>query len=335
MKDNNTMSPCDQILSILPGITKKMNPNTARAYYRHINAFAEYIDHARIMSFNGITDDTVNGFLVDCSNRPNTYNQALSAVLFILDFCDANISEVENYTRIKSRLKQKRLPAASVQKLTLSRYKLLAARDNAYGLYSDRSLLIRNLLIFDVAMHTMMRCDELVQIHLGDIDMNEKRLYVRGKGGASDSDGNRSVTGSIQLTQKLTDQIGEYINQWRFKCYSETRKPNYKIPGTINPDSPLFVSQKKKGISASAINKIASEIISSIYQGNDGYDPNKVPRNHAIHCIRRSMATARLNTGEKIENIQMMLRHANIQTTMRYLDITQKTIDECFTKEFP
>jgi len=321
--DNYDPIPSDVISDAMCEIQKKLNPNTYRAYSRHIIEFSIYLDENRIFTFNNLRANCINKFLSKYEKKPNLYNQALSAIIYIIDYIDANEYEIPHYIRIKSHTKRKKIKSDAIEKLTLSRFKLLKARDNAYGIYSDRSLLMRNLLLFDLAMHTMMRCDELAQIKLGDIDLSEGRIYVRGKGGITDDNGQRSVTASIPITDKLMQDIKTYIHQWRYRHQSENRKPNCDYPATINPEAPLFVSKKKCALSKSAINQIASEIISTLFDGN-------VPKNHAVHCIRRTMAKERLKAGKDLATIQKLLRHANVHTTMRYLDIEQEEIDKEF-----
>lgn len=324
MNTSATTTPTNIILREIAKAKGNLNVNTARAYNRLICDFAEFLDSKEIYTFQGLTNDTVSSFLKRYNMRPTAYNQALSAILFILERCiDADI-EIENFERIKTRVKQKKPPKAN--KLFLSRYKLLQARDNACVLFEKRNILTRNLLIFDLAMHTMMRCDELAQIKLGDIDVAKKRINVRGKGGAGDDQGNRVVTDSIRLTDELTEQVIYYVDQWRIQCNFEQHKPMYCAHGSMLPASPLFTSQKGNGLSSSAINQIASKIIGSLYSDDS------VPGNHAIHCIRRSMATARLNNGIDITMIQRLLRHASIQTTLRYLNMDQKEIDQAYLK---
>jgi len=320
-------TPTDVILDRFHDIRGTMNPNTARAYFRIISDFASYLDEREILHFSGLTNLEVSRFLSKYNDKPTAFNQALSAIKFILSTCEGSDIEIENLGRIRERVKGKK--TSQPDKLFLNRRQLLESRDNAYMLYQRRDIRARNILLFDLAMHTMMRCDELAQVRIGDIDTEEHRIKVRGKGGAGDTAGNRVITAALKLTDQLMIDIERYLVNWRKPCKGETETPSLKKSSKAMCDAPLFTGQKATALTPSAINYVASSMIGSIFET----ESKTIPRNHAIHCIRRSMASIRLKKGMSITAIQAMLRHNDVRTTMRYISITQDELDEYFLQD--
>ncbi|MBW7840961.1 MAG: tyrosine-type recombinase/integrase, partial [Chitinophagaceae bacterium] len=51
-------------------------------------------------------------------------------------------------------------------------------------------------------------------------------------------------------------------------------------------------------------------------------------KNYTIHTIRHSFATHLLDNGTDLYTIKELLGHTNLQTTMRYMHLTSRRIDE-------
>lgn len=80
-------------------------------------------------------------------------------------------------------------------------------------------------------------------------------------------------------------------------------------------DNPYLFPGRKGHLSARAIEKIVSDI----------GERAGVPNVHA-HRFRRTAATLALRRGMSIEMVSKYLRHENIQTTMLYLDLTERDL---------
>jgi len=320
------MTPFSMINARAEELSKIMNKNTAIAYNRVWRDFSEYLDHEEVHDFDDMTKAHIMKFLSKFRMKPFSYNQARSAIFKILydviDVYNVNIEKIDN---IKHNVKSKKVK--SDNKLFLNNKELMEARDSAYILFMDRAVRERNLLIFDLLRHTMMRVDEVALIQLDDIQLHAKRLAVRGKGSAGDASGARAVNALIPLTDHLMESIQSYVRSWRKPAKTDDVKPYLEHPRTLHANMPLFTSRIGNPLNVSTIKKDIGKMIESLYEHGT------VPKNHGAHCIRRSVATLKYRQTKDLILIQQMLRHASPETTRRYLSIDQEALDQAFLQE--
>lgn len=148
----------------------------------------------------------------------------------------------------------------------------------------------RSKALVDLLESTGMRVGELVKLNRSDIDFEQRQTIVIGKGAKE-----REVY--FNASAKL--HLKEYLN-------------------SRTDDSPaLFVQQKApyKRLSISGVE-------SALRRLGKCANINKV---HP-HRFRRTMATEAINRGMPVEQVQMLLGHAKIDTTMRYAQVDQQNV---------
>ena len=149
---------------------------------------------------------------------------------------------------------------------------------------------IRDLAIIELLISTGMRVGELVKLNIEDINFNERECIVFGKG-----ESERIVY--FDARTKL------YLNQ-----YLRTRTDSNKA---------LFVSLRKPhnrlGISGVEITlkKIGEK--------------SKIDNVHP-HRFRRTLATNAIDKGMPIEQVQRLLGHVQIDTTLQYAMVNQNNV---------
>jgi len=300
-----------------------MNKNTSIAYNRIWRDFSEYLDNEKVYDFDDMSKSHILKFLAKFQMKPFSYNQARSAIFKILKDIDSDYNvKINRLDNMRNGVKSKKIK--SDEKLFLTKKELYDIRENIYVLFTDKNIRERNLLIFDLLYHTMMRVDEITSIQLNDIHIVRQRLAVRGKGASGDHLGARSVNANIPLTDILMSSLHSYVKNWRFKCKQDINTPYLEFPETIHEGMPLFTSRMGNILNVSTVKKDVSKMIASIY--SDG----EVPKNHGPHCIRRSIATLKYQQCKDLVLIQKMLRHASPETTRRYLSIDQEVVDQAF-----
>jgi len=300
-----------------------MNKNTSIAYQRIWRDFSEYLDNEEVYDFEDMSKSHIMKFLSKFNMKPFSYNQARSAIFKILQDVSSDYNvKIDKLDNIKKQVKSKKVK--NDEKLFLTKKQLLDIRDNIYILFTDKNILERNLLIFDLLHHSMMRVDEITLIQLQDIQIARKRLAVRGKGASGDHQGARSVNAYIPLTDVLMQSLHQYVKNWRLPSKLDAHPPYLEYPETICEGMPLFTSRMGNALNVSSIKKDVSKMIASLYERGE------IPKNHGAHCIRRSIATLKYQQCKDLILIQKMLRHASSETTRRYLSIDQEAVDQAF-----
>lgn len=148
----------------------------------------------------------------------------------------------------------------------------------------------RNLAIIDILASTGIRVGELVKLNRDDIDFNERQCVVFGKG-------NKERIVYFNARTKL------HLQQ-----YLESRTDN-------NPA--LFVSNKSPhnrltiGGVEMCIRKMGKHL--------------NIPKVHP-HKFRRTLATMAIDKGMPIEQVQRLLGHVRIDTTLHYAIVNQNNV---------
>ena len=148
----------------------------------------------------------------------------------------------------------------------------------------------RDLAIIDMLASTGMRVGELVKLNKSDINFTERECIVFGKG-------NKERVVYFNARAKL--HLQEYLN---------TRKDK-------NPA--LFVSLDKPHarLQISGVEMRLRELGREL----------KIPRIHP-HKFRRTLATMAIDKGMPVEQVQTLLGHVKIDTTMRYAMVNQTNV---------
>lgn len=155
---------------------------------------------------------------------------------------------------------------------------------------------IRDLAIIDLLYSTGIRVGELVNLNIDDIDLEGRECVVYGKG-----DKERRV----YFDAKAKVHLKEYI---------ETRKDDNKAL-FVTLDAP-HDRLKISGV--------------EIRLRNLGRELN-LERIHP-HKFRRSMATRAIDKGMPIEQVQKILGHSQIDTTMQYAMVNQSNVKSAHQK---
>lgn len=162
--------------------------------------------------------------------------------------------------------------------------------DETLELMRDECTELRDLAMIDMLASTGMRVGEMVLLNREDIDFAERECVVFGKG-----DKERIVYFDARTKIHL-------------KNYLESRKDN---------NSALFVSLK------SPYNRL--EISGVEVRVRELGRRLNIPKVHP-HKFRRTLATMAIDKGMPIEQLQKLLGHARIDTTLQYAMVKQSNV---------
>ena len=162
--------------------------------------------------------------------------------------------------------------------------------DEHFEILRDNCVNIRDLAMIELLASTGIRVGELVNLNIDDVFFNERECIVLGKG-----DSERIV----YFDAKTKIHLQKYL---------ESRNDS-------NPA--LFVSFKKP-YNRLGINGVERRIREL------GRDAN-IKKVHP-HKFRRTMATNAIDKGMPIEQVQKLLGHVQIDTTMQYAMVNQSNV---------
>lgn len=167
--------------------------------------------------------------------------------------------------------------------------------DNPFG--------IRNRAIFELIYSSGLRIGEVCGILLGDLDVKNLLLRVKGKG---------SKERIVPVSRPALAAIQTWLS----------------VRPVLDPESKdehLFITKSGKPFYNRQLNIILQHYIRLIAR-QKGFSP---------HTLRHSFATHLLKNGADLRAIQQMLGHANLSTTEVYTHVTLEDIKAAYHKSHP
>jgi integrase/recombinase XerD len=159
-------------------------------------------------------------------------------------------------------------------------------------------------IFFFTAYSMGLRLSEGINLKIGDIDATNMRVHIR------DSKGNKDRF--VPLPLKTLDTLRQF---WRVRRHPEFLFPNRKrgVNNAHLVDLPL----ERGGIQV-AMKKVV----------NQNWPNKKI----SCHSLRHSYATHLLNEGVDLVELQSILGHVSLLTTVRYTHLTSVSHENAFKK---
>lgn len=155
----------------------------------------------------------------------------------------------------------------------------------------DSCLQIRDLAMIDLLYSTGIRVGELVNLNINDINFEERECIVYGKG---------NKQRKVYFDAKTKVHLKRYLEQ----------RSDYNEALFVTLDSP-FNRLKISGV------EIRLRKLGRLASLDQKVHPHK---------FRRSMATRAIDKGMPIEQVQKLLGHQQIDTTMHYAMVNQSNV---------
>ena len=168
--------------------------------------------------------------------------------------------------------------------------------DEALETMRDSCQNLRDLAIIDMLASTGMRVGEMVRLNRSDIDFNERECVVFGKGDK----------------ERLA----------YFDARTKIHLQNY-LAGRTDSEPALFVTLKApyKRLQIGGIETRLREMGKLL----------DIPKVHP-HKFRRTLATMAIDKGMPIEQLQQLLGHQRIDTTLKYAMVKQSNVKAAHRK---
>ena len=234
-----------------------------------------------------VETEDIRDYLINYQRINNCSNVTLDTVRRILSSFYKWLEE-EDFI-LKSPMRRiHRIKAPVIIKPALSEEQIEVIRKTA----SENK---RNLAIVDLLLSSGIRISELVRLNRSSINLNTRTCVVFGKGA------------------KQRETYFDVRTKIEIENYLKTRKDKNKA---------LFVTFKKKNKTGSYSRLSINSIEKMIREIGLKADVEKV---HP-HRFRRTLATRAIDKGMPIEQVQVLLGHSKIDTTLRYANVQQSNV---------
>lgn len=291
---------------------KHYSLSTERSYLDWAKRFFRYVYETK-GDETAFTADDIKQFLSHLAIKrrvsASTQNQAFNALLFL--FRDVLRQEVGNIGDTVRAKRGARLPVV----LTIDEVKAL------FNCMSGTSLLIAQVLY-----GSGLRLMELARLRVKDIDFGLKVITVRS--GKGDKDRTTVLPGSVG--ERLRDHL-ERVKALHKKDlasgYGEVYLPEAlerKYPKAakewgwqyVFPSSRLSVDPRSGKIRRHHLSEdiVQTAIANAVKRAG-------IVKHASVHTLRHSFATHLLQSGVNIREIQELLGHKNVETTMIYTHV--------------
>ena len=300
--------------------------NTARTYRKGLDSFrATLADHGyptRITSISELVEESITWFAADLkAYSPATERLYITAVNGYFEYLVAEQMINLNLPRIKLLIRQRaRRPGIRLPQFPRNEIEnVLEYTINITNTpVKDKQENLRNLrdraFLLTLA-DTGLRVHEACKLRRGDIDWNEGRAIIIGKG-------DRQAV--VRFSQRSLKALKDYLNT-RSSLDGDSHRPLTSLPLFARHDK--GAGKKVKGITTrTGQNIIEQRVRESLGEESVG----------AItpHSFRHYFVTTVLRASGNLKLAQELARHRNIAVTQRYAHLSDDELDRGYSEIF-
>jgi integron integrase len=294
---------------------KHYSYSTERTYLDWFQRFHDYLMEVRKKDWasEGAGPEDVRDYLSHLAIKQrvaaSTQNQAFNALLFLFrEVLHVDLGDLRQTVRAKRGPK---LPVVLTVEEVAALLKQLKGRD---------------LLVVKTLYGTGMRLMEAARLRVQDIDFGAHCIIIRA--GKGDKDRSTLLPEAIQddLVEHLV-KVKEIHEQDLAKGFGEVNLPEsldkkypnagkewrwqYVFPANNLSVDPRANKIRRHHISANVIQKAVADAVRRA----------GIPKHATVHTLRHSFATHLLMNGVNIREVQELLGHKNVETTMIYTHV--------------
>ncbi len=305
------------IAAFLDSVKLARSQNTARTYQNGLAIFQETLrQHSLNPAHQMISDlpeDSIAWFITDLKDyAPTTERLYLTAVTGFFEYlaaerlCEINLPRVRLLIHQRARRPGQRLPQfpASAIETVLSEMELISGAENEEERLRD----LRDKAFLITLADTGLRVNEACTLRRGDIDWNEGRALVIGKGNRQDI---------IRFSQRSLTAIRAYL-QARAAIDGSSGRGLSSLPVFARHDrgagrkiKPMTTTTGRNIVAGRVRQILGEEAVGTI----------------TPHSFRHYFVTTVLKGSGNLKLAQELARHRNIAVTQRYAHLSNDELD--------
>jgi len=277
---------------------KKSSDNTLQAYIRDLNKFLEYASKSKLSDFSVVSVEDISSYKVYLNNMglsPASVSRSLSALRSLFQYLISTGVVEHNPAR---EIPNDKIEKKGPQVLTSKEIESLLAQPDVSDTKGKRDKAMLELLYA-----TGIKVSELVSLNVEDV--NFQLSFVR----CGTGDKERFVS----LYPLALRALAVYVDSARKLL-------------VLHPDeNALFVNVQGERMTRQGFWKILKSYAESA----------KIKKDITPHTLRHSFAAHLLENGADIHDIQEILGHSDISSTMRYAQLIKNKLNNGYMKFHP
>jgi integrase/recombinase XerC len=275
---------------------RRLSPLTCKNYRRDLDALAAWLDREGVADWRAVDAEHIRAFSAACFRKglsARSIQRRLSAARTFFRYLIREKAVKKNPITSVSAPKSKKLLPGNLDADRMARL---------LDIDGDGPIVDRDRAMLELLYSSGLRLAELVDLNLGDVDMQDATVRVTGKGNKD-----RIVPVGRHALRAL--------RQW-----SVTRRDL-----AAHGEPALFVSNRGTRISPRSVQARVKH-----WAKQQGIDANVYP-----HLFRHSFATHLLESSHDLRGVQELLGHANISTTQVYTHLDFQHLAQIYDQTHP
>ena len=276
---------------------KGYSPNTLDSYANDLKLLSNFLEKKNKKNWEKISTNDINEYFESINNNAkSTHKRKYASIKSFFKFLEKENIITSN---ILEKIKAPKVGAPIPKPLTIKEIeKIINYEDKDEEEFT-------NTCIFILMYASGLRVSEVIDIKLGEIDLDKGTVKVTGKG-------NKQRV--LPIYKSASQKIKNYINNVR-PILSKSKSYS----------SLLFVRKNSNNITRQYVWKKLKQRIIKV-----GINKNVSP-----HMIRHSFATHLLQGGASIRHVQEFLGHSSVESTQIYTKIPNEKLIQDYNVAHP
>lgn len=284
---------------------RNLSPHTKRNYLIDLKQFRGFLEGQDVLP--GVRLDQIDHMVIrsflSSLYRNKTKRSTVSRKV-------AALRSFFNFLVRRGRVRQS--PAEMVQSPRKDKYLPVSLSvDEVFSLlkvtFGDYPAGRRDRAILELIYSSGVRVGELTGLNLGDVDLDQGVMKVRGKG---------KKERIVPVGKPAISALSAYLQ--KRKALIRTRAENYL-------EAPIFVNRLGTRLTERSVARIVEKYIRV----------SGVNKRVGPHTLRHSFATHLLDAGADLRVIQELLGHESLSTTQKYTAVSVSRLMEVYDKSHP